>query len=161
MVRWLRDACAMETQAQTLLAAQVARLEGYPQARQRTEQYLRATVAHRARVLSCLTRLGSGPSLGKQMAAEMAAFTQVAVGMVTADEAGTSAVRIYALAHKAIAAYTALVAAAEASWDEKTRETCQQILSQKVEMARWLSGCLPETVTRYLSRPGANRNAKG
>lgn len=43
LVDWLRDAYAMEKQAESMLKAQSSRLENYPELRQRIDQHLQET----------------------------------------------------------------------------------------------------------------------
>jgi ferritin-like metal-binding protein YciE len=44
LVDWLRDAYAMEKQAESMLKAQSSRLENYPELRQRIDQHLQGTL---------------------------------------------------------------------------------------------------------------------
>ena len=59
---WLRDAYAMERQAEMLLAAQLKRLDHYPQLQDRLRQHLDDTIGQQALVEACLMRLGTTPS---------------------------------------------------------------------------------------------------
>ncbi|MFP4893249.1 DUF892 family protein [Paraburkholderia sp. EG304] len=49
-------------------------------------------------------------------------------------------------------------AAANAAGDIETRQVCEQILPQEIEMAKWLLEHLPETVTQFLGRSAADRD---
>lgn len=43
LITWLRDAHAMEEQAETMLAAQAERIDNYPELEQRIRQHLQET----------------------------------------------------------------------------------------------------------------------
>jgi ferritin-like metal-binding protein YciE len=43
MIQWLRDAHAMEEQAQTMLLGQVSRIENYPELKDRISKHLEET----------------------------------------------------------------------------------------------------------------------
>jgi ferritin-like metal-binding protein YciE len=43
MIQWLRDAHAMEEQAQTMLSGQVSRIENYPELKDRISKHLEET----------------------------------------------------------------------------------------------------------------------
>jgi ferritin-like metal-binding protein YciE len=158
LVDWLRNAYAMEKQAETMLTAQVSRLENYPDVRTRIEQHLQETLSQQALLESCLTRLGTSPSLIKGMTGEMVAFGQAVGGMTMSDEVVKGAMSGYVFEHTEIAAYTALIVAARAAGDLETMRVCEQILPQEVEMGRWLLEHLPDTVVAYMSRSAEGRD---
>ena len=158
LVDWLRDAYAMEKQAETMLKGQASRLENYPDVRQRIERHLMETIDQQGLLESCLTRLGSGPSAMKDLTARMGAYGQAVGGMTMTDEVVKGAMSGYVFEHMEIAAYTALIAAAEAAGDPETKRVCEQILPQEVEMARWLLEHLPKTTTMYLARSAGERD---
>jgi ferritin-like metal-binding protein YciE len=158
LVDWLRDAYAMEKQAETMLKAQAGRLENYPLMRGRIEQHLEETLSQQRLLEQCLERLGSSPSAMKDLTARMSAFMQGAGGMAVSDEVVKGGMAGYVFEHVEIAAYTALIAAADAAGDAETRRVCQQILPQEIEMARWLLDHLPDTVTTFVTRSAAGRD---
>lgn len=53
---WLRDAHAMEQQAETMLSAMAKRLEHYPDLRQRIEQHIAQTREQSRLIGECLGR---------------------------------------------------------------------------------------------------------
>ena len=158
LVDWLRDAYAMEKQAETMLKAQASRLENYPDVRARIQQHLQETLEQQALLEHCLTRLGTGPSLIKGMTGEIVAFGQAVGGMTMSDEVVKGAMRGFVFEHTEIATYTALIAAAHAAGDDETRRICEQILPREVEMGRWLLEHLPDTVAAYVSRSAKGRD---
>jgi len=158
LVDWLRDAYAMEQQAEAMLRAQASRLENYPDVRTRIEQHLDETLGQQALLESCLTRLGTSPSLIKGMTGEIVAFGQAVGGMAMSDEVVKGSMSGYVFEHTEIAAYTTVIVAAHAAGDLETRRICEQILSQEVEMSRWLLARLPDTAAAYLARSADGRD---
>lgn len=157
---WLRDAYAMEKQAESMLKAQASRLEHYPALKRRIEQHLDETLSQQKLLEGCLDRLGSGPSTIKDLTARIAAFGQAVGGMTTTDEVVKGAMSGYVFEHTEIASYTALIAAAKAAGDAETLRCCETILPQEIEMARWLLEHMPEVVAAYLARSERGDEAK-
>jgi ferritin-like metal-binding protein YciE len=67
LVQWLRDAYAMEEQAESMLSAQVSRLENYPDLRSRIRQHLEETRDQASRIERCLDQLQSDRSSTKDL----------------------------------------------------------------------------------------------
>ncbi|KVH35360.1 hypothetical protein WT01_22650 [Burkholderia cepacia] len=149
---WLRDAYAMERQAEMRLAAQLKRLDDYPQLQDRLRLHLDDTLGQQALVEACLMRLGTTPSAIKDMAARIAAYGQIASGMLAVDEVVKGAQAGYAFGQVEIAAYTALVAAAQAAGEAEIRACCERILQQERDLAEWLLRHLPDLTTAFLDR---------
>ncbi|KWF12908.1 DUF892 family protein [Burkholderia pseudomultivorans] len=154
---WLRDAYAMERQAETLLDAQLKRVGHYPVLQDRLRLHLDDTLGQQALVEACLHRLGTSPSAIKDLTARVAAYGQVAAGMVAADEVVKVAMGGYAFGQVEIAAYTALVAAADAAGEVEIRACCERILQQERHMALWLLQYLPELTVAFLDRSAVDR----
>ncbi|OXI92689.1 MULTISPECIES: DUF892 family protein [Burkholderia] len=154
---WLRDAYAMERQAEMLLAAQLKRLDHYPQLQDRVRRHLDDTIGHQALVEACLMRLGTTPSAIKDLAARIAAYGRIASGMLAVDEVVKGALAGYAFAHVEIAAYTALAAAAQAAGEAEIHACCERILQQERSLAAWLLRHLPALTTAFLDRSAVDR----
>jgi len=152
---WLRDAHAMEQQAETMLKAQAERLEHYPQLRARIEQHIEETYGQQQLLASCLDRLGGSPSTIKDLSAKLMAFGQGMAGMTVSDEVVKGAMSGYVFEHMEIASYTVLIAAAKAAGDVETQRACEQILPQEVAMAEWLREHLPQITEAFLTRSAA------
>ena len=71
--QWLRDAHAMEQQAEEMLSAQASRLEHYPVLRGRIQEHLEETRSQRQRLETCMQRRGVSPSAMKDFAAKVTA----------------------------------------------------------------------------------------
>jgi ferritin-like metal-binding protein YciE len=157
---WLRDAYAMEKQAESMLKAQASRLEHYPQLKRRIEQHLEETLSQQRLLEQRLEALSSSPSTIKDLAARIAAFGQAVGGMTMTDEVVKGGLSGYVFEHVEIASYTALIAAAGAAGDAETQRCCETILPQEIAMADWLMEHLPEVVTAYLGRSETGAEAK-
>lgn len=152
VVDWLRDAHAMEQQAEVMLKDLVDRLEHYPQLRAHIEDHLEDTREQQMLLKGCIERLGGSPSMLKDLMGKVVAFGQSVSGMVVSDEVVKGAMSTYVFAHMEIASYTILVAAAKAIGDNETQRVCEAILQQEKAMAEWLRGHLPEVTQAFLAR---------
>lgn len=158
LLDWLRDAHAMEQQAEQMLKAQAARIEHYPELKARIEQHIEETLGQQALLEGCITRLGSSPSRLKDTMGKVAAMGQAIGGMVASDEIVKGSMAGYVFEHMEIASYRTLIAAAEALGDQGTRAACERILAEEEAMARWLQDHLPDVTRQFLERadtPGA------
>lgn len=160
LTQWLRDAHAMEEQAETMLKSQAARLEHYPELRERIERHITETQSQARRLAECLQRLGSDTSSMKDAAGKMTATMQGLGGVFAGDEVVKGAMAGYTFEHFEICSYTALIAAAEAAGDPQTATVCREILREEQAMADWLKDHLPSVTQKYLAREAAGAPAK-
>lgn len=86
LVQWLRDAHAMEEQAETMLSGQIERLENYPEIRDRMNMHLEETRQQAKRLEQCLDRIGDGSSTLKDAGGKLIAIGQNISGMFAGDE---------------------------------------------------------------------------
>ena len=149
---WLRDAHAMEQQAETMLEAQASRLEHYPLLRDRIRQHIAETQGQRQLLERCLEEMGKSPSVLKDTMGKMMAMAQAMGGMMATDEVVKGAMAGYVFEHLEIASYTALITAAERAGKPHIADVARQILAQEEDMAQWLSDHLPEVVNTFLAR---------
>ena len=152
LIDWLRDAHAMEQQAEKMLTAQAERLEHYPVLKKRIEQHIEETRGQQQKVEACLTRLDSSPSTIKDIGGKLMAVGQGLGGMLMSDEVVKGAMSGYVFENIEIATYTVLIEAAEAAGELQIRKDCEQILKQEVAMADWLREHLPEITRAFLNR---------
>jgi ferritin-like metal-binding protein YciE len=158
LLQWLRDAHAMEEQAEDMLSSQAKRLENYPELRSRIEQHLRETRRHAERVQNCIERQGSSTSTIKDMTGKVVAVGQGLSGLFVGDEVVKGSLADYTFEHMEIASYKMLIAAAEECGDSETKRVCQDILREEEAMASWLEQNLSGLTKQYLKReqtPGA------
>ncbi|MER9952037.1 DUF892 family protein [Mesorhizobium sp. M0047] len=151
-VQWLRDAHAMEEQAETMLNGQVSRIENYPELSSRIRQHLEETVQQAARLKTCLDRIGQGPSRLKDAGGKLTAMAQSMSGIFAGDEVMKGSLASYTFEHMEIASYTILIAAARSLGETEVARVCEQNLREEIAMADWLKDHLPSTTERFLAR---------
>jgi ferritin-like metal-binding protein YciE len=160
LIAWLRDAHAMEEQAETMLTAQHRRLQNYPALKDRIGQHIEETKQHAASLQACLDRLGDGRSTVKVMAAKLTAMLQGASGVFVSDEVVKGSLAGYTFEQMEIASYRILIAAADYVGDEETKAVCQRILDDEIAMASWLEENMDSVVQDYLRRDENDLEAK-
>lgn len=152
LIDWLRDAHAMEQQAEQMLKAQASRIEHYPKIKARIEEHLQETLGQQKLLAGCIERLGGKPSAMKDVMGKVMAFGQAAGGALNSDEIVKGAIAGYVFENLEIATYTALIAAAQIAGDQETVRVCEEILPQEEAMARWILENLPELTEEFLAR---------
>jgi ferritin-like metal-binding protein YciE len=150
--QWLRDAHAMEEQAEQMLSAQASRIENYPELLAGVQRHLQETKSQRERLERCLERRGASTSSLKDMAGKVTAMMQGIGGSMTSDEVAKGAMASYAFEHFEISAYRMLVAAAELAGDAETARVCDEICREEEAMAAQLKELLPRVAKTYLER---------
>ena len=152
LMAWLRDAHAMEEQAETMLKALAGRTGDYPEIKTLIEKHLSETQRQAESLQECIKRRGGDTSTLKDVAAKMVAFGQGMSGMFVEDEIIKGAMASYTFEHMEAAAYQVLIAAAEAVGDGQTKAVCESILEEEFSMATDLESHLPGLTRKYLSR---------
>ncbi|MBA1428875.1 MULTISPECIES: ferritin-like domain-containing protein [Pseudomonas fluorescens group] len=155
LLDWLRDAHAMEQQAEKMLKAQSERLEHYPKLKARIDEHIQETLGQQALIDECLTRLGGSSSTLKDIGGKLMAFGQAVGGSLMSDEVIKGAMAGYVFENMEVASYTVLIAAAQAAGDAETQAACEKILPQEIAMAQWLLEHLPELTQAFLERSAA------
>lgn len=155
LLDWLRDAHAMEQQAEKMLKAQSERLKNYPQLKARIDEHIEETLGQQQLIDECLTRLGGSASTLKDVGGKLMAFGQAVGGSLMSDEVIKGAMAGYVFENMEVASYTVLIAAAKAAGDAETQAACEKILPQEVAMAQWLLEHLPELTQAFLQRSEA------
>jgi ferritin-like metal-binding protein YciE len=150
--QWLRDAHAMEAQAEQMLAAQAGRIKNYPELAAGIERHLEETRSQKARLERCLERRGTSSSGLKDTAMKLTAMMQGLSGSTASDEVAKGAMASYTFEHFEISAYRMLVAAAELAGDSETARVCEDICREEEAMAAQLEALLPRIATTYLER---------
>ncbi|SIR18333.1 ferritin-like domain-containing protein [Bosea sp. TND4EK4] len=151
-MEWLRDAHAMEQQAETMLSSMAGRIQNYPDVRAKIEMHLDQTRSQAAQIERCIERRGGDTSTLKDIAGKVMAFGQGVGGMMMGDEIIKGAMASYAFEQPEVATYRVLIAAADKLGDTETSTTCANILREEEEMARWLLENLGNLTERYLER---------
>jgi len=149
---WLRDAHAMEKQAESMLSKMAGRLEHYPALEQRLAQHLEETKHQLTLLEQLLDTHGIDHSVMKDTMGKMAAAGQAVGGMFNSDEVVKGAISGYVFENAEIASYTSLIAAAEQVGDTQGVRILNEIRDQEVAMAEWLLQNLPEITQQFLQR---------
>lgn len=152
LVDWLRDAHAMEKQAEKMLKSQAHRLEHYPELQRRIEQHIEETLHQAEKLEHCLNLLGADVSTFKDIGAQLTAFGQAVGGMMAEDEVVKGGIACYAFENFEIACYKAIIKAADMASVPEVSQVCKEILQEEIAMADWLSKNLDDTTQRYLER---------
>ena len=152
LIDWLRDAHAMEKQAEKMLESQASRLEHYPQLEQRIGQHIEETKRQVEKLEHCMGLLGTDASTIKDLGAKMTAFGQAVGGMMAEDEVIKGAIASYAFENFEIASYKAIIKAADMSSQPEISQVCKEILQEEIAMADWLSKHLEDTTREFLER---------
>lgn len=159
-LNWLRDAHAMEAQAETMLTAQINRLDSYPALKMRMEQHLRETEAQRETLGNLIETMGEGSSFMKDAMGKMVAAGQGLSGVFAADEVMKGSLASYTFEHMEIASYTMLIAAAEEAGEMQAVPVLTQILEEERAMAGWLGENLAPLTRSFLARAESDLQAK-
>ncbi len=153
---WLRDAHAMEKQAESMLESMASRIDNYPDVRARIEQHISET-KHQITVLEeILDRNNISRSVLKDSMSKMMAFGQSMGGMAASDEIVKGSISGYVFEQFEIACYTSLLAAAKKAGDTAAVPAIEGILAQEQQMADWLIRHIPDTTEQFLLRADAD-----
>jgi len=152
LMDWLRDAHAMEEQAETMLNSMASRIENYPDLHQRIQRHIEETREQQRLVRSCIERRGGDTSMLKDLTAKAMATFQGFSGVFASDEVVKGSLFSFAFENLEIAAYTQLKEAASFVGDTETAEICQRILVEEQAMAQWLADNSPALVRHFLAR---------
>lgn len=156
LVQWLRDAHAMEEQAETMLKGQRSRLENYPELGERIRLHIQETKEQAARLTSVLERLDEGSSTMKDAGGKLMAMAQSLSGVFAGDEVMKGSLASYTFEHMEIASYPILAAAAEQLGESEVARVCEKNLREEVAMAERLKNNLGahHTTVSFASRGG-------
>lgn len=155
LLEWLRDAHAMEEQAEQVLSGQIRRIENYPALKKRLEQHLDETRRQAKDLEGCIKAMGSSTSLVKDTAGRMVGLGQALSGLFVGDEVVKGALASYTFEHMEVASYRILIAAAGEAQETEVKRICEKILAEEEKMAEWLEGHLAEVTRDHLRREAA------
>ncbi|EKQ2094788.1 ferritin-like domain-containing protein [Salmonella enterica] len=146
---WLRDAHAMEKQAESMLESMASRIENYPDIKARIEQHISETKHQITMLEEVLDRNGISRSVLKDSMSKMAAMGQSIGGMFPSDEIVKGSISGYVFEQFEIACYTSLLAAAKKAGDTASIPTIEAILKEEMQMADWLIKHIPQTRNNF------------
>ncbi|URQ60474.1 DUF892 family protein [Pantoea alhagi] len=149
---WLRDAHAMEKQAEEMLEKMSSRLEHYPDLKARLQQHIEETRQQQQMLQQVIDRQDTSSSTMKDMMGKVAAMGQAVGGMFASDEVVKGAISGYVFEQFEIACYTSLIAAAELAGDSEGARVFEQIREQEKAMADWALNHLPDVTEQFMVR---------
>ena len=149
---WLRDAHAMEKQAEEMLEKMTSRLEHYPDLKARLQQHIEETRQQQQMLQQVIDRQDTSNSTMKDMMGKVAAMGQAVGGMFASDEVVKGAISGYVFEQFEIACYTSLIAAAELAGDSEGARVFEQIREQEKAMADWALTHLPDVTEQFMIR---------
>jgi ferritin-like metal-binding protein YciE len=149
---WLRDAHAMEEQAEQVLSALARRIENYPELKAQIDRHLEVTRRQAERVRSCIERRKGTPSTIKITMAKMLGVAQGLSGLFVGDEVVKGMLATYTFEHMEIASYKILIAAAEKLGDNETKRVLEEIVREEEAMAKWLEEHFTPITGEFLRR---------
>jgi ferritin-like metal-binding protein YciE len=152
LMLWLRDAHAMEKQAEKVLSALADRIESYPQLKKKIKSHLLETKEQAERIRDCIESRDGDTSVLKDAGGQLLAMAQGFSGIFAGDEVMKGTLASYTFEHMEIASYRILIAAAEELGDEKTARVCRKILAEEEAMADWLIENIEPLTREYLER---------
>jgi ferritin-like metal-binding protein YciE len=147
----LRNAHAMERQAQELLERQIERSDEFPEVQSRLRTHLEETHRQLTRVESCLKQLGQEPSTVKDAAMTMIGNLAAMAHMPADDEIIKNTLANNAFEHFEIAAYKTLLTLCERAGDARLSASLQQSLREEEQMAAWIDGHIKQVTLEYLA----------
>ena len=160
LVQWMRDAHAMEKQAERIMETEANRIENYPELKAQLERHLKETRQQAERLSRRLEQLDGGTSTTKDVMAKMMGFAQGMSGLFAGDEVLKGSLANYAFEHMEIASYKMLIAAAEQIGDTESKRVCEQNLREEEAMANWLDEHMGSVTRQFLARESVGATAK-
>jgi ferritin-like metal-binding protein YciE len=151
-VDWLRDAHAMEEQAESMLSKMIERVEKYPLLQSKLKQHLVETQEQGKSVKKCLDKLDESTSGIKDVTAKAMGFGQAISGLFVEDEIVKGMMAAYVFEHMEISSYTSLITAAQDLGEQEIKTTLEKIREQEIDMAQWLREHTAEITRQYLQR---------
>ncbi|QDG52383.1 ferritin-like domain-containing protein [Persicimonas caeni] len=156
LLKWLRDAHAMESSAESILEKQVKRVKDHPEVHRRIADHLEETRRQQTRLEDCINKLGGDTSVLKEMVGKFSGTMQALGAAGADDELVKAAISNYAFESMEIASYKSLIAAAEAYNEPEIRRVCEEILVEEERMAEWLENNVGAITRDHLSRMGVS-----
>src|SRR5690606_20849724 len=159
-VTGVKNAHAMEKQALSILKPQAARIESYPDMKQRIERHITETEGQIERLETILEELDESHSGLKDtvlsMGGSMAALSHAAAG----DEVLKDTFANYAFEHYEIAAYKSLLELSRDLGGNGIGTLPEQNLREEEEMAQWIDNHIGAVTERYTALRNADLQAK-
>jgi ferritin-like metal-binding protein YciE len=143
LTEWLRDAQAMEKQAEAMLDALAEGIEHYPDVKAQIERHLQEAREQVSALQGYVEQFGEGAQTWKESARQCAVMGQGLSGVFLGGKFVKRAIT-------EISCYNILIAAAASLGDDETRAVCEGILCQEEAMLNWLKNYLASATAQYL-----------
>ncbi len=153
LIAWLNDAYAMENSLVQVLTSHSKDAEEYPDVKKKIDEHIEQTKNQAERVKTCIENLGGDVSETKAGLSKLMGAIEGGMSHMPSDKIIKNAITEFASENMEIAAYSALVSAADEIGEDEVSEVCQDILDQERETAEWLEANLPDLVTTFLQGP--------
>jgi ferritin-like metal-binding protein YciE len=150
-VTGLKNAHAMERQAQEMLERQVERMGKYPDFKAKLREHLGETKAQIKRLEKLLSDLDSSPSVMKDAVLAFGANVAAVGHAMAGDEVLKNTFAHNALEHYEIAAYKSLLVLAEAA-GIRVKTVLQESLHEEERMAAWVDKNVEPITLAYLEQ---------
>lgn len=151
-IRGLQNAHALEKQAIQIMSRQIERLEHYPEMKQLLQQHTAETEGQIRRLDEILQTLGEDRSLLKDTATQLMGNMAALAHVPMADEVLKDTFSNHAFENFEIAAYTSLIAVAEAAGYPQFVPVLRQTLEEEEKAARMIFDQIGPITLKYLDR---------
>ncbi len=156
----IRNLHALEQAAIELTQRQTERLEHYPDMKARLAQHHAESEEQARRLEAIMQRHGISASTVKNAATSVMGNVAAALHAPAPDEVLKNTFANFAFEHQEIAAYTSLIAMAEATGDLAAVAPLRQSLGEEQAMADWIKGQIVPTTARYMELVRSGVSAK-
>lgn len=148
---WLRDAHAMEEQAEHLFSGYAERLTNYPEVQKKLVLEASYAKDHQEMLSIRLQQLGSSSSIIKDECARLLAGIQNFRGSSSKDESVKSILALHTFTQMAVGSYQILIAAVLKIDDIETFRICKAMLTQSQARALWIEDQLAAVTQTLIS----------
>lgn len=158
-VTGLRNAHALEQQASQIIGRQLDRIESYPEVAERLRKHLEETRIQQQRVEEILGNMNESYSAVKDFALGFMGNIAALAHAPAPDEILKNSFANLAFENYEIAAYTSLIAFAEANGANQALGPLNQTLKEEQDMAKWVADHLKTLTLTFLERSSAGAKA--
>jgi ferritin-like metal-binding protein YciE len=155
VIAWLRDAHAMEAAHVDSLDRLIRLSDEYPQLKNELQKHHAISIKQRDEIEQELARFDSRRSILKDWTMKFTGQIEPFVSRFTQDSIPKNCLLAHAYEAFEIAAYRALLGAAEELDMEELRSMCERYIREEQDMANFLFEHLPQITSQYLRTRGA------
>jgi ferritin-like metal-binding protein YciE len=158
-IRGLQNAHALEKEAMQLMNRQIERLEHYPQMKQLLQQHARETEGQIRRLDEMLSSFGEDRSMLKDVVTQVMGNMAAVAHVPMDDEILKDTFANHAFENFEIAAYTSLIAMAEAAGYSQFVPALRETLEEEEKAAAMIFDQIEAVTTTYLQREAVGAKA--